>query len=354
MTRPEITVMGAGIFGLTIAWVLSQRGALVQVLDKRGLGAGASGGPLGALAPHTPELWNTKKAVQLESLLMGPQFWAEVAEAAGQDTGYGRTGRLMPLAHDRAVAQAQDRALFARDIWQGQAVWEVIARPLSQWSPPSASGFVVYESLTARIDPMSALTALAKAITAQGGEVILGQKALSRKAKGSVIWATGYEGLIEAGADLGQSLGVGEKGQAMLLDFSAPNNAPQLFVDGVHFVPHSNGTLAIGSTRERYWEIADQPDHHLDALYQKALTIFPFLKGANVLKRWGAVRPRSNSRAPFLGAWPNREGHFMVNGGFKIGIAMAPRLAQMMADLVLDEQDNVPHDLSVAANFGPL
>jgi hypothetical protein len=25
-----------------------------------------------------------------------------------------------------------------------------------------------------------------------------------------------------------------------------------------------------------------------------------------------------------------------------------------MADLVLDEQDNVPHDLSVAANFGPL
>lgn len=44
----------------------------------------------------------------------------------------------------------------------------------------------------------------------------------------------------------------------------------------------------------------------------------------------------------------------MVNGGFKIGIAMAPRLAQMMADLVLDEQDNVPHDLSVAANFGPL
>ena len=74
---PEITVRGAGIFGLSLAWVMIQRGATVQVVDPFGPGAGSSGGLVGALAPHVPENWNDKKAFQLESLLMAEAFWTE-------------------------------------------------------------------------------------------------------------------------------------------------------------------------------------------------------------------------------------------------------------------------------------
>ena len=35
--------------------------------------------------------------------------------------------------------------------------------------------------------------------------------------------------------------------------------------------------------------------------------------------RWAGLRPRARSRAPMLGAWPGRPGHFIANGGFKIG-----------------------------------
>ena len=49
------------------------------------------------------------------------------------------------------------------------------------------------------------------------------------------------------------------------------------------------------------------------------------------------------SRAPLLGAWPDRPGHFVANGGFKIGFGMAPVIAAMMADLVLFEQDRIPN-----------
>ena len=66
------------------------------------------------------------------------------------------------------------------------------------------------------------------------------------------------------------------------------------------------------------------------------------LHGAPVLKRWAGVRPRSHNRAPLLGPWPGREGHFVANGGFKIGFGMAPKVGAVMADLVLDGVDEIP------------
>ena len=39
----EITIRGAGIFGLSIAWACSRRGARVRVIDPLGPGAGTSG-----------------------------------------------------------------------------------------------------------------------------------------------------------------------------------------------------------------------------------------------------------------------------------------------------------------------
>ena len=57
----DVTVMGGGIFGLSVAYVCARRSAQVRVIEKRALAAGASGGPLGALAPHVPENWNAKK-----------------------------------------------------------------------------------------------------------------------------------------------------------------------------------------------------------------------------------------------------------------------------------------------------
>ena len=70
----DVTVRGAGIFGLSVAWACAARGLRVQVVDPGGAGAGASGGLVGALAPPVPENWNVKKAFQLDSLLMAAAF----------------------------------------------------------------------------------------------------------------------------------------------------------------------------------------------------------------------------------------------------------------------------------------
>ena len=52
-----------------------------------------------------------------------------------------------------------------------------------------------------------------------------------------------------------------------------------------------------------------------------------------------------------LGAWPDRPSHFIANGGFKIGFGMAPKVAETMADLVLDGHDTIPADFRVEASL---
>ena len=131
------------------------------------------------------------------------------------------------------------------------------------------------------------------------------------------------------------------KGQAISLRFNAPT-APQLFVDGLHVVPHADGTVAIGSTSENNWVDDFGTDDQLQTVYGRAIAALPVLKDAPVLERWAGIRPRAKTRAPILGAWPGRPRQFVANGGFKIGFGMAPMVAKVMIDLVLSGQDAIP------------
>ena len=345
----DLTIRGAGIFGLSIAWICTQRGAKVRVIDPDGPGAGASGGIVGALAPHVPENWNSKKAFQFESLLMAEPFWAEVEAAAGISSGYGRTGRLQPIADDHALTLARAREASARELWQGSATWSVVdAATFRSWSPRSATGFLIYDTLSARMHPRRACEALAGALESAGVSILP-----EAPDQGQVIWCTGVRGLEDLNALHTRVVGNGVKGQAALLApaRSIPDDAPQLFADTLHIIPHADGTVAVGSTSERDYVSATQTDAQLEDILDRAYAQIPDLEGAQVIERWAGLRPRARSRAPMLGAWPGKTGHFIANGGFKIGFGMAPKVAQVMADLVLDGQDAIPDAFRVEASF---
>jgi glycine oxidase len=338
MARVDVTVRGGGIFGLSIAWACLRRGARVRLIETVALGAGSSGGLVGALSPHVPEAWNAKKAFQLDSLLMAQDWWAGVEAASGLPAGYDRLGRLQPLADDKAVETARRREGEARALWLGKADWQVVPATGATWEPVTPTGWLIRDTLSARLQPRMALAALAGALQAGGAEVIIGDGETS----GAVVHATGLAGLADLSQAFGLPLGSGVKGQALALQHDR-RDQPQLFVDGLHIVPHADGTVAIGSTSETRWT-TDGPDTQLDALLTKAIAAVPSLAYAPVVARWAGVRPKAASRSPVLGPWPGRPGHFVANGGFKIGFGMAPKVAEVMADLVLEGRDTIPPD----------
>jgi glycine/D-amino acid oxidase-like deaminating enzyme len=348
MAMADVTIRGAGIFGLSIAWACLSRGAKVRVVDPFGPGAGSSGGVVGALAPHVPENWNSKKAFQFDSLIMAEGFWQGVETVGGVSSGYGRTGRLQPIADDHALELARGRAVTAADLWQGHATWQVIpASDAGDWAPHSPSGYLIRDTLTARMHPRRACAALVAAITAKGAEIVT-----EAADEGRTLWATGIADLEAISALRPRMFGTGVKGQGASLkvdmDLTA---APQLFADTVHIVPHADGTVAIGSTSERDYDDPKSTDEQLDAVIDRAIAAVPALQGAEVIDRWAGVRPRSRSRAPVLGEHPIHQGQFIANGGFKIGFGMAPKVAEVMADLILNDVDQIPDDFRPEASF---
>jgi len=98
--RPDVIVVGAGIVGLSIAFHLKERGASVTVVDRAGVGAGASGVQPGGVRQQ----WGTRTNCLLvqESL----RFYADVVGRLQMrvDPGFRRCGYLF-LAHSERVLE---------------------------------------------------------------------------------------------------------------------------------------------------------------------------------------------------------------------------------------------------------
>lgn len=338
----DLTIYGAGVLGLSIAYCCLKQGARVRVIDPNGVASGASGGIVGALAPHTPDNWNPKKQFQFESLILAREFWQGVEQVSGQATGYAPFGRLTPILKDKQIPLAEARKEAAQTNWQDQASWSVEdVRHLGDWTPTAPSGLVIKDTLSAHIHPRQATHSLGQAVQSLGGTITT-----AGARQGIVVDATGWAGLQTLSRDLDAEIGSGEKGQAALLEYNAKGQ-PQLFADGLHIIPHVDGTVAIGSTSERRFKSPTKTDGQLDDIVARAKNLFPVLQGSAVIERWAGVRPRASTRAPILGKHPLKDDHFIANGGYKIGFGLAPKIGMVMADLILNNIDEIPESFKL-------
>lgn len=172
--------------------------------------------------------------------------------------------------------------------------------------------------------------ALADALTAQGAEIT--QKPVTPQ--GQVVLATGVAGLRELSLATGREVGRGVRGQAACLNFSAPTR-PQIYAEGIHVIPHLNGTTAVGATVEGIEARAENGEQLLNTMIERARILVPELRGAPVIACWAGDRPKATSRNALLATHPTRNGWFVANGGFRTGLGLAPRVGEVMADFIL-------------------
>lgn len=352
----DVIVVGAGAWGLACAWACLNRGLTVRVLEAQSIGAGASGGIVGALSPHVPDQWNPKKQFQFEALDQGAEYWAHIEGASGQTTGYGRIGRWIPVMDEAGLTLAQTRQQNASTLWASRYTWSVTRDVPPLMSPAAAPFGVVHETLSARINPKAAVRALATACRAKGCQIEEGESALkiqngsvqtqtSTYAAKSIILAHGLLGLEWLSAETGQPAGTGVKGQAALLDVALPSQ-PQIFADGVYVIPHSDGTVAVGSTSEKTWT-HDGTDGLLDDVIDRAAAIVPSLADSSVLERWSGIRPKPVRRDPMLGPVPGKTRVFAALGAFKIGFGIMPKVGEVLADYAEGKSVNLPSSFTV-------
>ena len=331
----ECLVIGAGVFGLSIARELKKAGREVLVVDSSGVGAGASATPLGVLAPHAPDRWNEKKQSQFEALTSLSSVVAELEEETGVDIGYLQCGRLIPLTRDTHVPLWQGRAKDAAVNWRGIADMKIVSPDPSWLSPDSAPFGAVQCGLTARIDARGYCRALAVSIgiveggyhlsTLEAGEARFenGERLRAKQ----IVLATGADAFrYLPDPEEGTPSGRGEKGQAAVLrlaEGAKVDDLPLIYRDRLYIVPRGAGLVSVGATSEREFSAPDTTDEQLDTLIERAREICPLLERAETVERWARLRPRAADKRLLVGPHPTLEGVTVATGGFKTGLAMA-------------------------------
>ncbi len=363
--RTDVLVIGAGIFGLWTALRAREAGHDVLLVEAGPApGHGASGGVVGALAPHMPERWNAKKQFQLEALLaLGPAL-AEVERSSGRPTGHGRIGRLVPLGSEAARMRAAERMAEAAERWGGSARMEILpGDAYPRWVTAEGAPFgLVHDTLTGRLDPAATCAALAAAFEAAGGRLEVdcavsavapgrAETAAGPVAAERIVVAAGVAGFDLLAPTVGERAGRGEKGQALLLDMEAPE-LPLLYADGLYIIPHATGGVAVGATSERDYDDPRSTDAQLDAVLARALSVCPRLGVGRVAARWAGERPRANGRDPMVGAVPGAPGVFAALGGFKIGFGLGEKIGSMLAREIGGEDVDWPESFRVEAHLG--
>lgn len=370
----DLLVVGGGVMGLWTALFAARDGLSVRLVERRVIGAGASGGVLGALMPHVPDRWNAKKAFQFAALVSLEAEIAELEAETGLSAGYRRSGRFIPLLkpHNRDIAlgQVQD----ALSVWSTPDrtfAFEVLdTAPVADWPAEVAMAHgLVHDHLAARLAPRGLLAALRAAldrlpnvtiVEGVGLETIEPAAGLARfddgtsLSFGQCVLAAGVEtfGLLAPlNPPLDKPIGAAVKGQAALLKAQVDPALPVIFADGLYIVPHENGLVAIGSTSENTFADPTSTDGLLDALIDKARRMAPALADAPVVERWAGLRPKAIGREPMVGRHPDHERVSLMTGGFKVSFGLAHALARQVLDEIKGGTLGVPPSFTVSANL---
>ncbi|MBL4597639.1 MAG: FAD-binding oxidoreductase [Rhizobiaceae bacterium] len=364
----DILVVGGGVLGLWVARHAALAGASVIICEKRKVGAGASGGFLGALMPHMPDGWDAKKQMQYEALCDLPNVVARLEDDTGGSCGFRRCGRLMPMTHDKMPDNAGRRIIGSGKHWldeEGQPAYSMRGLEASEvvdvgWMTPKIAPFgATYDDFSARVNPRGYLSALKKFAEEncrliEGADVVdlnPGEKYVTL-ADGSTISAentivtAGYEAYpmlqpLMVEMNEGKSIGRGVKGQAVLLQYEHDDTLPIVYHDRSYVVPHANNLVAIGSTSQGIWEGDPHAfDEENMSFYENALKLVPSLANAPIIGKWAGVRPRNTledrGTDPYYEAVPGVDGLFAVIGGFKITLGIGHEITKRLVASILE------------------
>ncbi|CZT35855.1 NAD(P)/FAD-dependent oxidoreductase [Rhizobium sp. 9140] len=356
--KTDLVVIGGGIMGLWAALHAARAGLEVLLVERATIGAGASGGLLGALMPHTPDRWNDKKQFQFDALVSLEGEIRRMEAETGLSAGYRRTGRLIPLAkpHLRQIAlrQVADADVNWRS-GERRFAWSVLdTAPDGLFSSDVVAHGAVFDRLAARVSPRGFLSLLTSVLSGmpnvtiregcavreidpRQGRVVIAEGTVVHA--GHIVLAAGVDSfpLIDglptlAGGVARPGSGTGVKGQAARLAVDLDPALPILYSDGIYVIAHDAGGVAIGSTSEVDYADPFSTDYRLDDLLVKAERLVPELAGAPILERWAGLRPRAIGRDPMAGPHPDHSRLHLLTGGFKISFGIAHRLAQAVVE----------------------
>jgi glycine oxidase len=347
--RADTIVLGGGIAGLCVARRLAQCGERVLLVEKRHLGAGASG----AAAGLQEVVWTPRSEFQkgmAASYAGYPAFIDELVNETGKPIEFARTGSLHLGDSDEAEGRLRTRLeKLLRDgapvRWLDQSA---LRERLGSCSAALRGG--LFNEEARRIHPPDLLHALRSSLELRGVEVIENLERVHLVAgEGEPrVEVTTVEGssrelaatrlIVCAGAwtsELLRDAGVVPDAEVVpirgqMVEIEANTLAPfdcVLHLNDTYVIPRPDRNIWVGATVEDVGFDERVTDVGVDAMLAAARKFFPDLE-ANAIKRsWSGLRPKLLRRG---GALLTVGEISVLAGHYRNGILVAPRDADLL------------------------
>jgi glycine oxidase len=342
----DVTIVGAGVIGLGVAWRAAQRGLAVTLVDPAP-GSGATRTAAGMLAPATELNYGEEPLLRLglESARCYPSFVAELESVTGRRVGYRHDGTVVAAWDAADLAGLRDLQAFAQSL--GLATEFVTGRELRRLEPALASGLpgglvaaddcqvdnrLLQQALLAAARLAGARILLERAVSVTGHEVVL--------ANGDRLSADAV--VLAAGAWSAQLLATVPvrpvKGQTLRLRM--PGEVPlRRVVRGsvkgspVYVLPRADGQVVVGASSEEAGFDVRPRAGAIYELLRDAQALVPVLGEAAFEEVSTSVRPGSPDNAPLIGP-TGVDGLIVATGHYRNGILLAPVTADGLAELL--------------------
>jgi glycine oxidase len=323
---PPVTVIGAGVAGLSCALALVERGASVEVVDRgSALGDGCCSWQAGGMLAPWCERATTEPVV---ATLGAPSiaWWAE------RYPGTVRNGSLV-------VAQARDMGDLTRFAQRTERFEWVGAARIAELEPDLGGRFqkALFFPDEAHLDPRRALASLAGTLARRGVPIRYGVDLAPSEAGGGIVVDCRGFAARDALPDLrgvrGEMLVVRSRDLALARPVRMLHPRIPLYI-----VPRGEGVFMIGATMIENEERGLVSVRSTIELLSAAFALNPAFGEAEILEMKADVRPAFPDNLPRV----TRQGNiFRANGLYRHGFLLAPALAREVADAVFEPKSTL-------------
>ncbi len=319
MSDPIITVIGAGVAGLTTALALAERGARVEVVERSAaLGLDACSQYAGGMLAPWCEGENTEKVV-IELGLESLSYWPRVHPLTEQH------GSLV-------VAQGRDAVELDRFARRSTHHQMIDAARIAALEPDLGGRFArgLFFAEEGHLDPRKALASLAARLAEHGVAIRFGVDGDGLSPDANVVDCRGLAAR-DRQADLR-----GVRGE--MLHVYCPDISLRRPVRLLHpriplyIVPRGEGRFMIGATMVESDARGHASARAVVELLNGAYALHPAFADAEILEVGCDVRPAYLDNIPQV---RRDNGRVYVNGLYRHGFLLSPAMARMAADLML-------------------
>jgi glycine oxidase len=325
MQHADVAIAGGGIIGLATALELRAAGCKVVVFDRVEAMSEASRAAAGMLAGNDPDNPAELRPLAQLSLALYPDFLARVEELSGAKVPIRTTltvqGSLeLPSGATTALSDAEVQKLAPGanpDGWHFHLLEEqsIDAWDLAEALPGAA--------LVAGVD-LRQRTSVVSARGESGGVAIstsAGPVAAESFLNAAGAWSSTIHDGLPVRPRKGHMLTAELHGKAqMQCVLRTPN---------VYIVPRGSGRYTIGPTVEDAGYDKEVYPEQIQALFEKAVNLWPALRDANVAETWAGLRPGSEDGLPILDRIASR--CWVATGHYKNGIMLGPGTGKVMS-----------------------